>query len=413
MVVRTPDEARAAAREHVRRGVDFIKVYEGITPELLQGVTEEAHKGGIKVVGHLRLTNAREAVQSGIDGLIHSGGISAALASAADEQEMKTAAANRWGTPGGIVMHHGMDESRFDELVKLLVSKQVMIDPTLVYGSKGIMPRWDEYELECRRLLDNPDLQYIPTEVSGSWCTAKHLRGATAEDLERRRVGFVKMTRFLKKFADAGGTIVAGSDFVGSAVPGWALHKEIATYVHDIGLTPMQAIQTATRNTAQFYLKGKGLGTIEPGNLADVLVVRGNPLTRIEDTQNIDMVIKDGRVMELGYHATYSNPYKRPFPAREGTAPVIASVTPYVLAQADSTAVIKVKGSGFGPASIIWLGATPLKTTFVSSTELSAAVPGASVQAVGPIEVVVSGSLEGRRSDAAEILVTHRLSGKS
>jgi hypothetical protein len=303
-----------------------------------------------------------------------------------------------------------MDESRFDDIVKLLVSGNVMIDPTLVYGAKGVMPRWNEYELECRHVLDDPNLAYIPRDVSDSWCSTRHLTGATPEDLKRRRTGYDKMTRFLKRFADAGGVIVAGSDFVGSAIPGLTLHNEMATYVHDIGLTPMQAIQTATRNTAEFYLKGKGLGTITQGSLADILIVRGNPLQRIEDSRNVEVVIKDGRVLERGYHLTYANPYKRPFPARDVPDVVIASIKPYVVAQDDTNVTITLKGTGFRPGSIVWLSETPLKTTFVSATELTASLCDRCTEAVGPMDVRVSQSFAGPRTTAAtQLLVTHRL----
>jgi imidazolonepropionase-like amidohydrolase len=412
VVVKTVDEARAAAREHVRRGVDFIKVYEGITADLLKGVTEEAHKGGIKVIGHLRMTSAREAVEAGIDGLVHAGGVSASLVGPEDEKTLKEASGNRWGTPGGIVMHEAMDETKMDDLAKYLVSKNVAIDPTIVYGAKGVMPGWDRIELECRRMLDDPNLIYVPTEVSASWCTTNHLRNSTPEDLKRRRIGYDKMTKFLKKFADAGGVIVAGSDFVGSAIPGLTTHNEIATYVQDIGLTPMQAIQTATRNTADFYVKGKGIGTVEPGKLADVIVVRGNPLQDIRDTRNVEVVIKDGRVMERGYHASYTNSYKRPFPARETPDSAITSVKPYVVSQGDRRAITLI-GSGFTRATMVWAGDRPLATTFVSPTEISVTLCEECVQVVGPIALRVSQSRSGQKSAPAEVLVTHRLTKES
>ena len=71
-------------------------------------------------------------------------------------------------------MHEGMDESRFDDLVKLLVSRNVMIDPTLVYGAKGIMPQWDTYELQCRRLITDPALTYLPGDIADNWCATRH-----------------------------------------------------------------------------------------------------------------------------------------------------------------------------------------------------------------------------------------------
>lgn len=117
--------------------------------------------------------------------------------------------------------------------------------------------------------------------------------------------------------------------------------------------------------------------------------------------------------MERGYHLTYSNPYERPFPRREVPEPVIASVRPYVVVEGDTKVAITVKGTGFTPASIVWVGETQLKTTFVSATELSATLCDPCTRVVGTIRVHVSPSLHGRKSTPARILVTHRLTKSS
>ncbi|MBI4483888.1 MAG: amidohydrolase family protein [Acidobacteria bacterium] len=411
VVVKDAAEAKAAAEEHVRRKVDFIKVYEGITSDQLKAVTEVAHAAGIPVVGHLRILDAREAALAGIDGLIHAGGISAALVPESEAKSIKGAAgSNPWGTPGGGVFHSQMDTSEFDDLVRLLVERRVMIQPDLVHSAKGVIKQWDKFDLENRRLFDDPNLDYVPQKDRERWFRTAFLKGATPQELERRRAGYEKMLVFLKKFVAAGGLLLAGSDFVGDAAPGPTLHQELEVFVDDVGLTPMQAIQTATKNPADFYLKGKQLGTLEVGKLADLVVVRGDPLQDIRNTRNIELVIKDGQVMETGYHAWYANPYRRPFSGGRDDHPIpfVNTISPYVATQGSSGVVLTIHGTGFTPDSLVWVEGTSLKTTFVSPTELRAQVTDVSLKGVGALALrVVNPPPIGGTSNPVYFLVKH------
>jgi imidazolonepropionase-like amidohydrolase len=93
---------------------------------------------------------------------------------------------------------------------------------------------------------------------------------------------------------DAGGRILAGSD--APAIPyGLALHVELESFVH-AGLTPFEALQTATVNAAQALGLEHELGTIEPGKLADLTFLGGDPLVDIKNTRDVKRVMKGGRV---------------------------------------------------------------------------------------------------------------------
>jgi len=315
--VKTPDEARLVAEIHVKRGVDLIKVYDEMTAELLRPITEVAHKAGLKVVGHLGAMDAREATLAGIDGLIHALGISASLVSESESKVIKEnlstpqppGGRNPWGVPGGGSFHWDMDESKFDDLIQLLVDNHVMIQPDLVHSTKGIIPQWEKFELESRRLMQDPGLHYVPDYAKNSWLNTSYLDGATPDEIERRKIGVNKMLDFLLRFVRAGGVLLAASDTVGSAAAGITLHQELEVFV-DMGLTPMEAILTATKNTADFYLPGKGLGTLSVGNYADLLILNANPLDDIRNTRKIEMVMQGGRIMEMGYTMEYSMPWR-------------------------------------------------------------------------------------------------------
>jgi imidazolonepropionase-like amidohydrolase len=101
----------------------------------------------------------------------------------------------------------------------------------------------------------------------------------------------------LKSIVSSGGTIVAGTD--APIVPyGLSLHVELEEYVH-AGMTPFQALQTATVNAAQALGLGDELGTIEPGKRADLTFIGGNPLQDIRNTRDVRRVMKGGRVYTL------------------------------------------------------------------------------------------------------------------
>jgi imidazolonepropionase-like amidohydrolase len=99
---------------------------------------------------------------------------------------------------------------------------------------------------------------------------------------------------FVRKLDAAGGRIVAGTDEpTPGLVPGFSLHGELELLVR-AGLTPMRAIQAATQTAADFLRRSHELGTIQPGKLADIIVVDGQPHVRIDDIRRVRTVVSDG-----------------------------------------------------------------------------------------------------------------------
>jgi len=103
---------------------------------------------------------------------------------------------------------------------------------------------------------------------------------------------------FVSKVAAAGGRIVAGTDTpTPGLVPGFSLHRELELLVQ-AGLSPMQAIQTATKTAAQFLGKTDQIGTLEPGKFADLIIVDGAPQRNITDIRKVHTVLKGGVVFD-------------------------------------------------------------------------------------------------------------------
>lgn len=105
-----------------------------------------------------------------------------------------------------------------------------------------------------------------------------------------------KLQGNIKRILDAGIPLVAGTDNDG-LFTGEELHFELELLV-DAGLTPLEAITTATKNAAKLMEDGDKWGTLEPGKRADIILVNGRPDNNISDTRNIKLVMKNGRVIE-------------------------------------------------------------------------------------------------------------------
>jgi imidazolonepropionase-like amidohydrolase len=292
-----------------QRGAVAIKVREHITLELLRAITEEAHKFGMPVTGHLRAVNAYEAALAGIDGLEHASGIVQATANPSiklnldDLKEYDKYVAERKS-------YSLINLAKAGELVKLLVSKKVALIPTMSGWWRMASVRRDDFAREDAEYAKNPLLAYVADDARKIWETSSLYKLENPDDLAQVRSGYKNVQNLLMEHYKAGGKVLAGSDtFV--SVPGLSLQRELLFLV-DSGFTPMQAITIATRDNAEFLGKGKELGTIAPGKLADVIVVSGNPLEDIRNTGKIAMVIKNGQLMDTSYHADYSIPTPRP-----------------------------------------------------------------------------------------------------
>ena len=166
----------------------------------------------------------------------------------------------------------------------------------------------------------------------------------------------------------------------------------------DAGGTPMQAILAATKWAAELGHKEKDLGTVEPGKVADITVIEGNPLQDITAVRNVLLVVKDGEVVDTSYDPKFVNPIPRT--ALNGqlqgpeNGPELSGVTPGIAREGDRDVTLQVAGKKFTPQSVVRLDATELKTQFVSDSKLTAVIPSASLQKVGsyPVTVVNPGS---------------------
>lgn len=258
--VTSPQQAARAVDQLAAAGVDVIKAHAGLTLADYQAIVRAAHAHGLKVHAHVYDEEAvRNAFEAGVDVLQHAG--SAGVPTYSPELVQEIAASGRPVVP--TVAHRSWIWPATVDFPERLQ------DPEL----KKLFPAdlWEEVQ---DSLEDWPSLGYFTTIDR-----QMHYRDA-----------------LLMQWIDSGAILGMGTD---NGTPmnfhTDALWREMKVFV-DHGVPPLQVLADATRVNARIMGKGRELGTIEPGKLADVIVVDGNPLFDIAELSHVQDVIKDGKI---------------------------------------------------------------------------------------------------------------------
>jgi hypothetical protein len=147
---------------------------------------------------------------------------------------------------------------------------------------------------------NDPRLNYLPAEFKTRWDPGSNPRfkERTAEDIQVARLLYKKQFEIVGMMRRAGVEFLAGTDvFNPFCFPGFSLHDELDLLVQ-AGLTPLEALQSATINPARFLGREAELGTVEQGKLADLVVLDANPLEDIHNTQKINAVVVNGKLLQ-------------------------------------------------------------------------------------------------------------------
>ncbi len=305
------DEARQLARAFIDAGADALMFNDGAMPLDYYGAAiEEANRTNTPVFtrSYGPIYGPWEAVEQASRNIPHSAGIWAAVTrtppEAGDDRD--------W-----LDMYADMDEDRAAALIDRLIANDTALTPTFQANFRGYPQDWALFEAQDRRFFAQADsnlLAYYPPArlqaALGFYDGRGPDRISDDETRQRKMAGFKNALRFHKLFVDAGGHLVPGANTNPSRVPGENLHHEFAVFV-EAGVTPMQIIQGATKWSAEMLHMGDDIGTVEAGKLADVIIVIENPLADIRGLREIDTVIFNGKVIELGYDVAFDDPFHR------------------------------------------------------------------------------------------------------
>lgn len=410
-VVMTSDKAREVTKRFIDARADLIKVHRGPPIEVYQAAAEEAHKVGLPVMAQPLgpTVYGKEAATAGVDIIEHAAGISYSIAKDP----------SKWKGWGNLEEHSldpspyaDMDDAKAAEMIQLLVQKHITLEPDFVCQGRGLQKRRDEYELQDYRMLHLPALAYLPQETRLKWLdNYTEFDDVDPAVRESRIKGLHNMEKFILQFVRAGGNLYAGTDASGNgwAVAGLGLNHELDMMVYEVGLTPMQAIMAATHNTAAAFRMLDKLGTVEAGKLADLIVVNADPLQDVRNLQQLDKVIKDGKVIDRQFHAGFRNPL--PLNAVEGAtwvealkkedktmrttsfgqpSPGIETVAPSIVTEGSPTVIVKIKGVGFTKRSRVSFDNLPVPATLVDGSELDVTIDAHLIAQHGTFPIVVS-----------------------
>ena len=270
-----------------RRGVDFIKIQSYVPRDAYFAIAEECQRRGLVFAGHVPdAVRGAEAASSGQKSFEHLIGIFEGSSTAED------ALLAGGKTPGKFLATY--DAGREAALIQLLAGRQIWQCPTL-YWERG---QWLVDAIDVGR---DPDARYAPVSWRDrSWprFTASILRDLDTDPLDVRQRFVDHELGIVRRLHAAGVPLLAGTDTPAGVdvIPGVSLHRELARLV-DAGLTPLAALQAATINPARFLGRLAELGTVEPGKLADLVVLDRDPRLDIAGTRAIAAVITAGRYL--------------------------------------------------------------------------------------------------------------------
>jgi hypothetical protein len=460
-IPKTSDEAVAHVRASIAAGVDFITFSNGDgPPNVYDAAVKTALAAGKGVVFRAMGPQSRAtevcAMGNGIV-YVHTGNVGTQLA----RDPAKWATYIRLPPDA----YSEMDEAKVQPMIQRLLACNAYLEPDLIATSRTFPKNWRRHQEETNNFFTDPNLlAYYPRYSMED--VKENVKGYDTfippDQVQMKLTGFRNQASFLKRYVDAGGKIVAASDITQS-VPGLGLHQEIAVFVEDVGLTPKQALLSATSWVADGF-KIADIGRIQPGKLADIVVLDADPHADHMNLRKINTVIKDGKVVDRGYNRDYKawmfhnswdddygpnvsdmdwveglkeaawNPNanatrgERGIPGRipdfnVSPTPAIEKASVHTIFQGSQAVPVVINGFNYTTRSQLYAirrtsvsteVATPLPTTVVSRTELRATIPANFFAEPGKVHLEVRNPAPlqtprwGANSNRAHILVPLR-----
>ena len=308
IAVSNAEQARLAVRFLQAEGADFLKIYNSVPRDAFLALAEEARTVGIPIAGHVpEEVSPIEASDQGMRSEEHLNNL--LLGASTRETELREERVATmysqqitgeqrlrllaWPMLAGLVDTY--DEKKAAAMFRVFVKNETRQTPTLSILSGFVHELDDEF-------INDPRLRFVPKTWSVNWDPRvifylRDLPPAEYDVLHQRMR--MLLTRYRKLVGDmnrAGVELLAGTDMnpFNPVLPGWGLHQELVL-LRESGLTPMQALQTATRNPARYFGILDETGTIEAGKSADLVLLDADPLADIQNTQKIAAVVSRGR----------------------------------------------------------------------------------------------------------------------
>ena len=295
----TPDDARKTIRQLHEQGVDFIKIYEMVSPAVFDAMVETAQELGLPIDSHVPLSLRASTAGPSVDSIEHLRNIEMDCASNASELHETRLELLRHpqGLSGADLRSslHSLqrlpaianyDEARCDRTLETLMSTIQV--PTLRLSALNLAPPYEKGDWQDA-------LSRLPADAREDWTVSA---AAMAENPNEEFTAFAEWSLFLTgRMHERGVPIGAGTDTpILISVPGYSLHSELEMLVR-AGLSPLEAIRSATVRPAEFFSLADEMGTVDVGKRADLVLLDANPLEDIANTRQIAAVVSRGKLL--------------------------------------------------------------------------------------------------------------------
>jgi imidazolonepropionase-like amidohydrolase len=293
----------AMAEAHVARlkaaGVDFIKTYEMVSPEVFEALVRAGREAGLPIAAHVPLSMRASEAGPEVGSMEHLRNVELDCARGAAElhRERLAILGAHDGGPGFELRRRlhtlqrlpaiaDLDEERCRQTIESL--RSTIQVPTLRLNTLALHPPFERGDWE-------EALSEVPESAREAWTRLVAESRARAEAPDTTFAEF--SLSLVGRMHDGGVPIGAGTDTpIGLSIPGYSLHTELERLV-EAGLTPLEALEAATVRPAEFFSLDDEMGVVEVGGRADLVLLDSDPLEDIANTRTIAAVFARGELV--------------------------------------------------------------------------------------------------------------------
>ncbi|HET7453184.1 MAG TPA: amidohydrolase family protein, partial [Thermoanaerobaculia bacterium] len=285
VVAKNLDEALADVRRAKNEGYFAVKLYGSLEPSWVKPMADLAHQLGLRVHGHVpHGMRPLDAIRSGYDEITHINFVM--MQAMPDDVVAKSNTAERVVGTGKYAADVDLRSKAMSGFLDEMASRHVAVDPTLVTFENAYVPDAGTYPPSIAPYVDTLPSQLSRAVLSTATAPTPEL------SRERMRASFAKLVALVGELAKRHVTILAGTDELGFAVI-----RELELYVQ-AGMTPAEALATATINPATEFRLADRTGSLAKGKLAELALIDGDPSKHIGDLRQVELVMRDGRMFD-------------------------------------------------------------------------------------------------------------------